>query len=283
MFIVAVIVTPGTPLGLRSAFAGEAESPTCKANPMGNHSLRDELAELHSEEAIAARLAAAAQHSYLGDFLLGAVDGAVTTFAIVAGAAGAGLSSGVAIVLGLANLLADGFSMAAGNFLKAKADKQTVARYRRLEEMHIDTIPEGEREEIRQIYTAKGFEGELLEQVVNVITADRRLWVDTMLTEEFGLQLEPPQPWRAGLTTMVAFVLTGAVPLLPLAFALRGSAHDSFPIAACLTAVAFFGIGVLRGRAVDERPFLSGLETMLIGGAAAGLAYAVGTFLEGLI
>ena len=92
---------------------------------MTNHTLQDELAELHSEEAIAARLAGATRHSYLGDFVLGAVDGAVTTFAIVAGAAGAGLSSGVAIVLGLANVLADGFSMAAGNFLKAKADHQT--------------------------------------------------------------------------------------------------------------------------------------------------------------
>ena len=248
-----------------------------------DQTLHDELAELHSEEAIAARLAGATRHSYLGDFVLGAVDGAVTTFAIVAGAAGAGLSSGVAIVLGLANVLADGFSMAAGNFLKAKADHQTVDQFRRLEEMHIDTVPDGEREEIRQIYTAKGFEGELLEQVVAVITNDRDLWVDTMLTEEFGLQLEPPRPWRAALTTMTAFVLTGMVPLLPLFFSQSGTAHDPFPIAVGLTGVTFFGIGLLRGRIVNHKPLLSGLETLLIGGAAAGLAYAVGLCLEGFV
>src|SRR6476469_519175 len=98
----------------------------------------------HTSEAIAQRLATAKNHSYLGDFVLGAVDGAVTTFAIVAGAAGAGLSNGVVIVLGLANVLADGFSMAARNFLRARADQQLLQRFRRLEETHIDRIPEGE-------------------------------------------------------------------------------------------------------------------------------------------
>ena len=146
-------------------------------------SQQDELARLHTEEAISERITAATQHSYLGDFVLGSVDGAVTTFAIVAGAAGAGLSSGVAIVLGLANVSADGSSMAAGNYLKARADKQTIERFRAMEERHIDGIPEGEREEIRQIFAGKGFDGEMLEEVVHIITQDRKQWVDTMLTE----------------------------------------------------------------------------------------------------
>ena len=207
----------------------------------------------------------------------------MTTFAIVAGAAGAGLSSGVAIVLGLANVLADGFSMAAGNFLKARADRQTVEQFRRMEEMHIERIPEGEREEIRQIFEAKGFDGDLLEAVVKVITNDRELWIDTMLTEELGLQLDPPTPWRAGATTMVAFVAAGLVPLLPLFFTTSGLAHDSFFFSAALTAVTFFGIGWWRGRVVDDKPLVAGIETVFIGGAAASLAYAVGCFLQGLV
>ncbi|MCI0361700.1 MAG: VIT1/CCC1 transporter family protein, partial [Planctomycetaceae bacterium] len=160
-----------------------------------------QLQSEHTPEAIKHRIAAATQHSYLGDFVLGAVDGAITTFAIVAGSAGAGLSNGVVFVLGLANVLADGFSMAAGNYLRARSEQQLVARFRRMEEMHIDHIPDGEREEVRQIYRNKGFEGAALDNIVEVITQDRRQWVDTMLTEEWGLQLTPPTPWRAGLAT----------------------------------------------------------------------------------
>lgn len=142
------------------------------------------LAAQHTPQAIENRIASAKQHSYFGDFVLGAVDGTVTTFAIVAGAAGAGLSSGVAIVLGLANVAADGFSMAVSNYLKVRSDRQIVERIRKVEEMHIDEIPDGEREEIRQIFAGKGFDGEMLEGVVMVITDDRLRWVDTMLTED---------------------------------------------------------------------------------------------------
>jgi len=236
----------------------------------------------HTKEAIARRLQAARKHSYLGDFILGAVDGAVTTFAIVAGAAGAGLSNGVVLVLGLANVLADGFSMAAGNFLRARSDQQHLERFRRMEETHIDRFPEGEREEIRQIYQGKGFSGNVLENIVQVITEDRQQWVDTMLTEEWGLQLQPPSPWRAGLATMGAFVLAGLVPLLPLIFMLRQSADESFVASSVCTGLAFLAMGLIRGRVAAENPLKSGLETLFIGGSAAAVAFLVGWLLEGL-
>lgn len=237
----------------------------------------------HTQEAIACRLAAASRHNYVGDFILGAVDGAVTTFAIVAGAAGAGLSNGVVLVLGVANVLADGLSMAAGNFLRARADQQNLEYFRRLEEMHIDQIPKGEQEEIRQIYKAKGFEGDILERIVEVITEDRQRWVNTMLTEEWRLPLETPSPWRAGLATLAAFILAGLVPLLPTLLFRSEAAADFFVISAVLTGVTFFSIGVVRGRVLDGRPLTSGLETLLIGGLAATIAYVVGRFLHGFV
>lgn len=236
----------------------------------------------HTPEAIAARIKATTQHSYLGDFVLGAVDGAITTFAIVAGAAGAGMSNGVVLVLGLANVLADGLSMAAGNFLRARSDQQLLARFRRMEEAHIDHIPEGEREEVRQIFQSKGFEGEVLEKIVETITQDRRQWVDTMLTEEWGLQLTPPTPWRAGLATFAAFVLAGMVPLGPVMVALGRHAEDTFFWSAVFTGIVFFAVGYVRGRVVDRRPLAAGVETLLIGGSAAAVAYVVGRLLESL-
>ena len=242
----------------------------------------DLLQSDHTTEAIAQRLAASKSHSYVGDFVLGAVDGAVTTVAIVAGSAGAGLSNGIVLVLGLANVLADGFSMAAGNFLRARADQQELQRFRRLEETHIERIPEGEREEIRQIFKGKGFDGEILERVVQVITEDRQQWVNTMLTEEWGLQLRPPSPWRAALATMAAFVLAGLVPLAPLLILFDRQANESFAVSAILTGATFFAIGIVRGRVADQRPLASGLETFFIGGSAAFVAFLVGWLLQGL-
>ena len=236
----------------------------------------------HTREAIKLRLAQATRNSYLGDFILGAVDGGVTTFAIVAGAAGAGLTNGVAFVMGIANVLADGFSMAAGNYLRARSDQQLLERFRRIEETHIDQVPDGEREEVRQIYRSKGFEGDTLEQIVRVITEDRQQWVNTMLAEEWGLQLDPPSPWRAGLATLVAFILAGLAPLVPTMLWMGKHANETFASSSLLTGITFFAIGVVRGRVVDRRPLAAGFETLLIGGSAAILAFFVGRLLERL-
>jgi VIT1/CCC1 family predicted Fe2+/Mn2+ transporter len=243
-------------------------------------SASSQLDHEHSRQAIARRLTQDARHSYLGDFVLGAVDGAVTTFAIVAGAAGAGLSNGIVLVLGCANVLADGLSMAAGNYLRARSDHQILARFRRLEETHVERSPEGEREEVRQIYAAKGFEGELLERVVECITADRRRWIDAMLIDEWNLQLNPPSPWRCALATFIAFLLAGAIPLAPAIVQIDRSAGDTFLVSSIATGLAFLFIGLIRGRAVARNPFYSALETLLIGGCAAAVAFLVGMLLR---
>lgn len=241
------------------------------------------LLEEHSPEAIAARLAAATEHSYLGDFVLGAIDGAVTTFAVVCGVAGAGLSAGVAVVLGVANVLADGFSMAVGNFLSTRSEHEILERARKIEESHIETHPEGEREEIRQIFEAKGFDGELLDTITDTITQERTRWVDTMLTEELGLQLEPARPTTAAGVTFVAFMLAGLVPLTPLFFASQLTAQQTFTASALATAITFLGVGIVKGKVTDRSLVFSAIETLLIGGCAAAMAYGAGAWLKGLV
>ena len=222
--------------------------------------------------------------SYLRDFVYGAVDGTVTTFAVVAGAAGASLDESVVIILGGANLLADGFSMAVSNFLGSRAARQQRERARREEEQHIRLVPEGEREEIRQIFAAKGFEGEDLERVVEVITSDHELWAETMMSEELGFASTEPDPLRAALTTLIAFIVVGFLPLLifVLDLAVPGDIAQPFAWSALLTGVAFFVIGSLKARFVDERWWRSGVETLLVGGAAAALAYGAGAALQGV-
>jgi vacuolar iron transporter family protein len=241
--------------------------------------LQKRLADEHTPHAIAERLAAATRHNYLGDFVLGAVDGTVTTFAVVAGVAGAGFQNAgsVAVILGMANLLADGFSMAVGNYLSTKAEMQVVDNVRRIEELHIEHHPAGEREEIRQIFASKGFDGDLLEQIVDVITQNREQWVNTMMVEEFGLRIEHPQPLKAGFATFVAFVLAGAIPLLP--FFANQPADTTFRISTVATGITFLLIGVAKGLVVDRSLVRSGLETLAIGAVAAALAYFVGDLL----
>lgn len=113
----------------------------------------------HSEAEIRARLEAPGTAGHLRDAIYGGIDGSVTTFAIVAGVAGAGLSPFVIVALGLANVLADGFSMAAGNYSGTKAELDNARRLRRIEEEHLRRFPEGERRELREILRAKGLSG----------------------------------------------------------------------------------------------------------------------------
>ncbi len=239
----------------------------------------------HEPEAIARRLADGPRHNYLRDFIYGAIDGAVTTFAIVSGVAGAGLSSGIVIILGLANLLADGFSMAVSNFLGTRAENELRTKLRAEEEQHIRLYPEGEREEVRQIFAAKGFSGEQLEQVVAVITADRDRWVDTMLQDEHGMSLSGASAVKAGSATFLAFILAGSLPLLPflLNWGSAGLIAQPFLASAVLTLIAFFVIGVAKATQVSQSWYRGGLETLLIGGVAAALAFGVGLALKGTV
>ena len=234
----------------------------------------------HEPHDIAARLAAGPRVSYLKDVIYGGIDGAVTTFAVVSGVAGAGLATEIVVILGMANLVGDGFSMAAGNYLGTRAEGEEREKARRMEERHVDRYPEGEREEIRQIFAGKGFAGEELEDVVRTITSNRRLWIETMLTEELGLPPLQRSPWAAALATFVAFVVVGLVPLLPFLLAMAIDVPtDAYAWSSALTGVAFFGVGALKSRFVDRGWLGSGLHALLVGGGAAALAYAVGAAL----
>ena len=243
--------------------------------------LRDE----HEPDAIAERLRAGPRASYLRDFVYGAIDGTVTTLAVVAGVAGAGLRPAVAVVLGLANLLADGFSMATGNFLATRSEEQRRRRVRREEERHIELVPAGEREELRQLLAARGLEGELLERVVEVISADREGWVDLMMQHEHGFAPPSVTALRAAAVTFAAFVTVGAVPLGAYVVDLLPNVSVASPFgwSVGLTALAFIVVGALKGVFVEEAWWRSGAETLVLGGVAAALAFGVGSALGSLV
>jgi VIT1/CCC1 family predicted Fe2+/Mn2+ transporter len=231
----------------------------------------------HSVSAIQERLSAV-RHNYVRDWIYGGIDGAVTTFAVVSGVAGAELSAMIVLILGFANLIADGFSMAASNFLGTRAEIDDYQRLKKIEYRHIEQFPEGEREEIRQIYKDKGFTDEELEKAVDLITSDKDRWVKTMLAEEYGLPAEIRSPWKAAAATFSAFIICGLIPLLPYLF----TAQNSFFISSVLTGITFFLIGSVKSRWSTSSWLRSGAETFFVGALAAVLAYTVGVLLKGL-
>lgn len=151
---------------------------------------------------------------YLGEFVYGGIDGSVTTFAVVAGASGADLSISVVLILGFANLIADGFAMSVGNYLSTRSEIDDYNNHLKIEYWEVDNLPEKEEEEIREIYREKGFEGELLEKIVKVIIADKDRWVDVMMKEELNMMKSDKKPINTALATYLSFFLMGIIPLV---------------------------------------------------------------------
>ncbi len=240
---------------------------------------KEELDREHHPEMIRKRLSLGPKRQNISDAVLGGIDGCITTFAVVSGSVGAGFPSSVAVILGFANLFADGFSMAISNYESSKAEQEYFESVKQLEERHIEEVPEGEREEIRQIYEGKGFEGELLEKIVNTITADKRIWLEIMLVEEHGLGKTAKKPLISAGVTFLAFVVVGAVPLMPYILSSLEMGQQ-FLMSAFLAGIMFFLIGMLKSIALEKPVFLSGVRTLLTGGAAASLAYFTAYFLR---
>lgn len=230
----------------------------------------------HSPRAIRDRIREGPRISYLSDWVYGGIDGAITTFAIVAGVVGAELSTRIILILGAANIIADGFSMAASNYSGTKADLDDYRRHREYEERQVERQPDGERQEIREIFRTKGFEGEDLDRVVEVITSNREHWVETMMVEEYGMPATYRDPVKSGACTFASFVLCGLAPLLPFLLPIG----HAFETAIVLTAAVFFGIGSAKSQWSTQVWWRSGLETLSIGLGAAAIAWGIGHLLK---
>ena len=233
---------------------------------------------IHTPEAIKERLEKGPKAHYLKEWVYGGIDGVVTTFAIISGVTGASLSPVVVVILGAANLIGDGFSMAAGAYSGAKTSIDNYEHLKNIEERHIADNPEGEREEIKQIFLAKGFKEKDLEQIVKTITDNRQTWLDVMLREEYGIAQEIKTPLKTGLHTFGAFILCGLMPLLPFILELP----NAFMLALILSSLTFFAIGSFKSRWSTHHWWAQGFQTMFIGLTAAGLAYYIGYLLKGL-
>lgn len=218
---------------------------------------------------------------YIGDLVYGANDGVITTFAVIAGASGATLTSAIVVILGIANLLADGISMGASNFLGKKSERDFARAQLKKENWEIDHLAELEVEEVRDIYKKKGFSGQDLVRAVAIITSNRKVWLDTMMKDELGIILdEKDDPLKHGFATFVAFVMAGSLPLLPY---ILPNVEQPFISSIFIGGITLFTVGALRTLITTVSFLRGGIEMLLIGGAAAIVAFGVGAFIKGIV
>ncbi|MFH0853660.1 MAG: VIT1/CCC1 transporter family protein [bacterium] len=219
---------------------------------------------------------------FLGDIIFGANDGLVTTFAVVAGAVGAQLSSTVIIIVGFANLLADGLSMGLGNYLGKKSELSYQISQRQKEKWEIKNFPEIEKHEIKAVFQRWGFQGNDLERAVDIITNNREAWIDIMMTEELGIvEDKDTQPKQHGLITFLSFAIAAFIPLIPYLIGLEGWA--AFYISVTMTAITLFFVGAFRCRLSVIKFWKGGVEMLIIGGIASSAAYFIGDILKRIL
>jgi VIT1/CCC1 family predicted Fe2+/Mn2+ transporter len=218
------------------------------------------------------------QASALSDIILGGQDGLVNVLGVILGVAAATGDSYVIMVAGLAATFAESVSMGAVAYTSTLADADYYESEREREYRHIQEVPNLEKEEIRAIYRAKGFAGDLLERIVNTITSSPEVWVAVMMSEE--LQLQPVDrriALRSAVIVGIAAIIGSLIPLAPFIFA---PISVAIILSIVLSALVLFIVGVIKARMTVGHPGKSGLEMAAIGTISALVGYAVGALLR---
>jgi predicted membrane protein (TIGR00267 family) len=212
--------------------------------------------------------------NWLRDVILGGQDGLVNILGIILGVIAGGGSETVLIVAGFAAAITESISMGAVGYTSSISERDYYRAERAREAAEIDTSPDAERQEIRDIYAAKGFSGQLLDEVVETITANRDTWLTTMMDEELHLQ---PVDSRATLRTAsvigIATLIGHLIPLVPFLFLARTPA---LVLAIALSAIALFAVGVYSAVTLVGDWRTSGIKMVAIGLGAAAIGFAVG-------
>ncbi|GAC1416350.1 MAG: hypothetical protein NVSMB57_11760 [Actinomycetota bacterium] len=216
--------------------------------------------------------------SGLREIVLGAQDNLTNSLAIILGVAVGSGALKTVVLAGIAAGLAQSLSMGAVVYTSTKAERDLWFHSEAQERREIAEIPDVERAEVREIYEAQGFTGDVLNEIVRVVTSDEDRWVRVMMTEELGLTPEPPKPAvRAAITTLVAGLVAAAVPVIPF---LVISLHPAMIASSALSISVLFMLGAWKGRVTGGRPLREGLELVVIAGLAAGAAVAIGSILK---
>ena len=220
------------------------------------------------------------ESSYIRDLVFGFGDGINTSLGIVAGVGGAQIMADIVILAALVGMFTGAKAMAVQNYLAVKSQMEILESEIKREEFEIENVPEKERQEIVDIYTAKGFQGDELKKIVDKITSNKDVWLKTMLTEELGLNLEIlGSPLRGALVMFGAFLLGGVLPILPY-FAVKAgliSSGASIAISIGVSVVSSFVVGAIKARMAKKNWIKGGIEMAGLGTGIALVGYGIGS------
>jgi vacuolar iron transporter family protein len=206
------------------------------------------------------------------DVVIGMADGLTVPFALAAGLSAAVSSTAIIVTAGLAEIAAGAIAMGLGGYLAARTDAEHYAAEERRETAEIESLREREVHEVEQIFQGYGLSGEPLRTVVGAITEDRHRWVEFMMRFELGL--DRPDPKRAPVsaaTIAISYLVGGLIPLAPYIF--THSIHEALMLSVMMTTVALLVFGAIKGQFTGLNMARSALQTLLVGGTAAGAAY----------
>lgn len=214
---------------------------------------------------------------HLKDSVYAANDGIVTTFAVVAGVVGASLNPFTILALGFANLLADGFSMASGNYLGTRSESDQYARARTRAERELQGGAEEARADAAGFLREKGYGDEQASHMADLMVANPTFFLDIMVYARLGIDASTTaKAVRGAVVTFVSFVIAGSIPLLPYVLLDDFSVEHNFILASLLTGVALFGVGAARTTFSDRSWYAGGAEMLAAGGAAAAISFIIG-------
>lgn len=218
---------------------------------------------------------------YIGDLVYGANDGLITTFAVIAGTTGANFPPIVTIVLSFANMLADGLSIGVSDFLGIKSEKYYADSIKAKERWEIKHDKPHALAEIRDVFEKRGFKGEDLNHAVDIVSSNKRAWLETMLRDEDGVIDDPrDDPKKHAFATFCAFVTIGFIPVITY---LTPTSIDRFLISAIIGAITLFIVGALRTYVTSVSWLRGGLEMLIVGSITGGVAYSVGLIAQNLV
>jgi VIT1/CCC1 family predicted Fe2+/Mn2+ transporter len=215
------------------------------------------------------------ESSSIRDFVFGFGDGVNTSLGIAAGVGGADASSNIIILAALVAMFTGAKAMAVQNYLAVKSHRELLKSEIDREIWEIENKPEDERQEIEDIYKAKGFSGKDLEMIVNKITSDKKVWLDTMLNEELNLNLEiVGHPLKSALRMFGSFLVGGILPIIPFFFA---EGYVPLFIAIGISLSTSFVVGAVKSKMAKTSIIKGGIEMAGLGTGIALIGFGIGT------